>query len=93
MAVETAAPPKAPPVGARLEIGVRPEFVRFSDSGIPVRISRISDAGRHRIVETLHENVTIKLLVGEGEQVPAERAFVRFDPAFTQLYADGWSTR
>jgi hypothetical protein len=41
----------------------------------------------------LHENATIKLLVGEGEQVPAERAFVRFDPAFTQLYADGWSTR
>jgi len=93
LAVETSAPPKAPPPGARLEIGVRPEFVHFSDAGIPVRISRISETGRHRIVETLHENVTIKLLVGEGEQVPAERAFVRFDPAFTQLYADGWSTR
>jgi glycerol transport system ATP-binding protein len=92
-AVEMAPAPSAPPPGARLEIGVRPEFVRFSDSGIPVRISRISDTGRHRIVETRHEDVTIKLLVGEAERVPAERGFLRFDPAFAQLYADGWSTR
>jgi glycerol transport system ATP-binding protein len=89
--VETARPPGAPVPGARLEIGVRPEFVRFADAGIPVSIFRISDTGRHRIVETRHESSTIKLLVGEGEQVPAERAFVRFDPAYTRLYADGWS--
>ena len=89
-AVETAAPPKTTPPGTRLEIGVRPEFVRFSAAGIPVRIAKISDTGRHRIVETQHENVTIRLLVREGEQLPGERAFVSFDPAHTQLYADGW---
>jgi glycerol transport system ATP-binding protein len=90
--IETAWPPKAQAPGARLEIGVRPEFVRFADAGIPVRVSRISDTGRHRIVETRCESATIKLLVGEGQQVPAESAFVRFDPAYTQIYADGWST-
>jgi len=89
-AVETAAPPKTTPPGARLEIGVRPEFVRFSAAGIPVRIAKISDTGRHRIVETQHENVTIRLLVRAGEQLPGERVFVSFDPAHTQLYADGW---
>jgi len=89
-AVETAAPPKTTPPGTTLEIGVRPEFVRFSAAGIPVRIAKISDTGRHRIVETQHENVTIRLLVREGEQLPGERAFVSFDPAHTQLYADGW---
>jgi glycerol transport system ATP-binding protein len=91
-AVEMAAGAKAPPTGARLEIGVRPEFVAFSDAGIPVSISKIGDTGRYRVVETRHETATIKLLVGEGVQVP-ERGFVRFDPAHTQLYADGWSTR
>ena len=25
-----------------------------------------------------------------GVQLPGERAFVSFDPAHTQLYADGW---
>jgi glycerol transport system ATP-binding protein len=92
-AVETAPPLAPPPPGARLEIGVRPEFVRFCDAGIPVRISRVSDTARHRIVEARHESVVIKLLVGEGEPVPEGHASVCFDPQYTQLYADGWSTR
>jgi glycerol transport system ATP-binding protein len=88
--VETGGKPKTPPAGAKLEIGVRPEFVRFSSSGIPVRVTKSSDTGRHRIVETQHENGTIKLLATEGHHGPGERAFVSFDPAHTQLYADGW---
>ncbi|HEU4383882.1 MAG TPA: ABC transporter ATP-binding protein [Anaeromyxobacteraceae bacterium] len=91
--VETLPAAKAPPPGARLEIGVRPEFVAFSDRGVPVSISRISDTGRHRIVEARHGDVIIRLLVGEDVRIPAERGFVRFDPAYAQLYADGWSTR
>jgi glycerol transport system ATP-binding protein len=89
-AVQTAAPPKTTPPGARLEIGVRPEFVRFSEAGIPVRVAKTSDTGRHRIVETQHENVTIRLLLKEGEPLPGERAFLSFDPPHTQLYGDGW---
>jgi glycerol transport system ATP-binding protein len=88
--VQTAAPPKTTPPGAKLEIGVRPEFVRFSEAGIPVRVVKTSDTGRHRIVETQHENVTIRLLLKEGQPLPGERAFVSFDPPHTQLYADGW---
>jgi glycerol transport system ATP-binding protein len=90
--VETAAPVKAPPPSARLEIGVRPEFVSFAESGIPVRVTRSSDTGRHRIVDAQHGDVTIKVLVEEGAGFPAEHGFVRFDPRYTQLYADGWIT-
>jgi len=87
-------PPRAaPPAGAALELGVRPEFVHFADEGVPVRIAKVSDAGRHRVVETRHEGGTvIRLLVEEGQAVPAERAFLRFDPGYTQLFADGWTT-
>ena len=88
--IEMAAPPKTPPSGAKLQIGVRPEFVRFSSSGIPVRITKSSETGRHRIVETQHDDATIKLLVTQGHHLSGERAFVSFDPAHTQLYADGW---
>ena len=88
--IEMAGPPKTPPAGAKLEIGVRPEFVRFSSSGIPVRITKSSETGRHRIVETQHDDATIKLLVTQGHHVSGERAFVSFDPAHTRLYADGW---
>jgi glycerol transport system ATP-binding protein len=78
---------------ARLELGVRPEFVHFAEEGVPVRIVKVADAGRHRVVEARHEGGTvIRLLVDEGQPVPAERACLRFDPAYVQLFADGWTT-
>jgi glycerol transport system ATP-binding protein len=76
--------------GGRLELGVRPEFVRFAPKGIPVRIVKVADAGRYRIVETRHLEGTIKLLVPEGTEIPADGAHVEFDPAHTQVYEDGW---
>jgi glycerol transport system ATP-binding protein len=87
-------PPRAaPPAGAALELGVRPEFVHFAEEGVPVRIAKVGDAGRHRVVETRHEDGTIiRLLVDEGRPVPEGRACLRFDPAYTQLFADGWTT-
>lgn len=75
----------------RIEIGVRPEFVRFAERGIPVEIAKVADAGRHRIVETRRGGDTIKLLVREGEAVPqAGPAHLAFEPERTHVYADGW---
>jgi glycerol transport system ATP-binding protein len=83
-------PPSAPLSGKRIEIGVRPEFVSLAKDGIPVRIVRVSDAGRHRVVDARHGDIAIKLLVDDGVSVPGEVAHVKFDPARTRLYADGW---
>jgi glycerol transport system ATP-binding protein len=76
--------------GRRTEIGVRPEFVRFTERGIPVRVMRVADAGRHQIVETRHADTVIRVLLREHETVPAETAHLSFDSAFTRLYVDGW---
>jgi glycerol transport system ATP-binding protein len=76
--------------GKQLELGVRPEFVRFAPQGIPVQIVKVADAGRYRIVETRHADGTIKLLVPEGAEIPTEGAHVQFDPTHTQVYQDGW---
>ncbi len=85
------APARTPPPGARLELGVRPEFVRFAADGIPVRVVRVSETGRHRIVEARHADTPLKVLVGEDGEVPPAQGFLRFDPEHTQLYVDGWS--
>jgi len=74
----------------RLEIGVRPEFVSFAPEGIPVDVAAVSDAGRYLIVDARHGEHVIKVLVPEGEAVPAESARIQFDPGHTQVYADGW---
>ena len=81
-------PPPTALNGKRLEIGVRPEFIALAEEGIPVRIVKVSDAGRYRIVEVRHGESRIKLLVDERVLLPAERTFVQFDPAHTRLYAD-----
>jgi glycerol transport system ATP-binding protein len=83
-------PPSGPLDGKRIEIGVRPEFVKLAKEGIPVRIVRVSDAGRHRIVNARHGEIGIKLLIDDGVPVPSEVAHVQFDQAHTRLYADGW---
>jgi glycerol transport system ATP-binding protein len=87
--VEVANPPGRAFNGQRLEIGVRPEFVSFASTGIPVKVMKVSDAGRFRIVEASHGESRIKLLVEESVALPSEDAHVRFDPAYTRIYADG----
>jgi glycerol transport system ATP-binding protein len=83
-------PPSAPLTGKRTEIGVRPEFVSFASNGLPVEIVKVSDAGRYQIVETRHGASRINVLVTDGAALPREGARLRFDPAYTRLYADGW---
>jgi len=88
--IPTANPVERAAGGKRTEIGVRPEFVRFTDRGIPVRVVRVSDAGRHQVVETRHGETVIRVLLDEQDAVPSEQAHLSFDPPFTRLYVDGW---
>ncbi len=88
--LEIASPISQRANGARLELGVRPEFVQLADAGIPVRITKVSDAGRFNIVDTQHGDDSIKLLVPTGETLPAGTAHLKFDPTHTQVYADDW---
>ncbi|MDJ0739649.1 MAG: ABC transporter ATP-binding protein [Gammaproteobacteria bacterium] len=91
IAIEDA--PKTPPHGdAALELGVRPEFVSFVDvdEGLPVDIVAVRDTGRNHIVETDFAGHRVRALVPEGMPVPEGRAAIRFDPAYTRVYADSW---
>ncbi|WP_416897247.1 MAG: ABC transporter ATP-binding protein [Minwuia sp.] len=77
--------------GGSLELGVRPEFVRFADRGVPVQVVRVMNAGRYRIVDTRTMNgETVKLLVDNETSVPADNARLAFDPGYARVYRDGW---
>ncbi|MBO6757504.1 MAG: ABC transporter ATP-binding protein [Roseibium sp.] len=76
--------------GDGLEIGVRPEFVSLADSGVPVEIAKVSDAGRFQIVDTRKGENSIKLLVPEGVEIPEKHAHLAFKSDHTQVYRDGW---
>jgi glycerol transport system ATP-binding protein len=74
----------------QLEIGVRPEFVTFAEHGLAVDVVKVMDAGRYRVVETRLGEQSVKVLVDEGADVPQGAAHLRFDPARTRVYRDGW---
>jgi glycerol transport system ATP-binding protein len=73
-----------------VELGIRPEFVSFAAEGIPVRVVKVLDVGRHRIVETEHAGYIVKMLVPENGSIPEGDAYVHFAPERTQIYRDGW---
>lgn len=74
----------------KFEIGVRPEFVRFADQGIPVVIEKVDDNGRARIVHARHKRDVIKLIVPEDQPIPEYKGCVQFDPDKASVYINGW---
>jgi len=78
-------------LSGKLEIGIRPEFVRFGDHGIPVEIDKVEDLGRYQVVTVRHESEQIKMLVGENQAIPSESPKIQFDPANLHIYRDDWA--
>lgn len=76
--------------GKNLEIGIRPEFIEFSDNGLPVNIVKVSNVGHAQIVETSFKDHKIKLIVDEDIVLPSSNACLSFNKEKTYLYADSW---
>ncbi len=72
-----------------IELGVRPEYVHFSNDGMPVDVTKVEDIGRHKVVRAKLQGQEIALIVSEDKNVPAD-AKVSFDPAGINLYANSW---
>ena len=75
----------------KVEIGVRPEFVRLSQTGgLPVKVRRVEDVGRHKIVRAEFFGHEINIIAGEDERITADATRVTFDPAHVNVYANDW---
>jgi glycerol transport system ATP-binding protein len=71
------------------ELGIRPEFVRLGDRGIPLNIRKVEDIGRQKIVRGSIEGREIAAILGENDSVPTDPR-VMFDPVGINLYANSW---
>ncbi|MCB1970196.1 MAG: ABC transporter ATP-binding protein [Geminicoccaceae bacterium] len=78
--------------GKRLELGVRPEFLRLetdtSSRGVPIQVLRIDDMGAYRIVTVGMGRHQLKVKVPEGIPFPPDLGHLVFDEERTFLYAD-----
>jgi glycerol transport system ATP-binding protein len=81
---------KLPP-GARIEVGVRPEFVQVSSPAptlLSARIERIDDLGRTRFARVRVGEQKLAALVPDGVSVNGTDVGLHFDPAHVHVYAD-----
>ena len=83
--------PGLPKVGddKHIELGIRPEFVKLARDGLPVRIDKIEDVGRYRIVRAGFEGYRLAAVVTEDDEIPADPC-VTFDPKAIGIFADSW---
>ncbi len=82
------------PVSGKLtgktEIGVRPEFVSLVKKGLPATVRKVSDIGRHIVVENMVGDVRVTAIVEDNPPEVGEAVQLSFDKMQTRLYCDSW---
>ncbi|WP_119166972.1 ABC transporter ATP-binding protein [Algihabitans albus] len=82
-----------PAVAAKLEIGIRPEFLRIARAGepggVPASLQSVEDVGRYRIARARLGDREVAVMCGEQDEIPADGLHIVFDPQRVNVYADG----
>ncbi|MDO6965061.1 ABC transporter ATP-binding protein [Rhizobium alvei] len=74
---------------SKLELGIRPEFVRMGREGMPVTIAKIEDIGRQKIVRASFCGQSLSIVLGEDDDIPADPK-ITFEPDAIGIFADSW---
>ncbi len=76
--------------GGATELGIRPEFVSIAEAGLEARVRKVSDVGRHSVVEVMVGDTPVKAVVEGAVPVQGASVFLNFAQEQTRLYRDGW---
>ncbi|MCF8482745.1 MAG: ABC transporter ATP-binding protein [Rhodospirillum sp.] len=81
------APPAA---GAKVELGVRPEFLGLAadGQGCPVTIQAMEDVGRYKIARVTLEGHPMAVVAPESARFDGDRARLSIDPGRINLYVN-----
>ncbi|MDJ0992580.1 MAG: ABC transporter ATP-binding protein [Dinoroseobacter sp.] len=78
-------------LSGKVELGVRPEFVKLTDGeGLPVKVRRVEDVGRHKIVRADLFGSEINIVAGEDISISPDMTRVSFDPDHVNVYVNDW---
>ncbi len=76
--------------GGSTQIGVRPEFVSIAGEGLVATVRKVADVGRHNVVEAMVGGTRVNAIVEGAAPEQGATVHLRFEPAQTRLYRDGW---
>ena len=75
----------------KIELGVRPEFVRLTEGeGLPVKVRRVEDVGRHKIIRADLFGSNINIVASEDAPISPDMSRVVFDPEHVNVYVNDW---
>jgi glycerol transport system ATP-binding protein len=79
------------PAGAKVEIGIRPEYLRLlppGGEGLPVDIKKVDDIGRYKIVRVGLNTRDFNVVVPELSGMTGDKAALVFDMLHTNIYVN-----
>ncbi len=82
-----------PDLNGKIELGIRPEFVKLSKdkNELPIKIKRIEDIGLHRIVRAEFNGKDMNIIVKEDTVISDDMQYVSFDKEQIKIYQDSWT--
>ncbi len=83
-----------PKMNGKIELGIRPEFIKFSTGkeSLPIAINTVEDIGRFKIVRASLEGQEINIMLAEGENLPLEPKII-FDAPRINIYENAHLVR
>ena len=93
VALDPAYVERARRAGGELELGIRPEFVRYQPHDaagyMPAEVTSVEDLGNYKIVTARLGARLVKVKLREGTRVANGPGWLSFPPEWTRLYVDG----
>ena len=74
---------------SKIELGIRPEFLRLGREGMPVTVAKVEDIGRQKIVRAQFAGNPLSIVIPEDADIPADPK-VTFVPEGVGIFADSW---
>jgi glycerol transport system ATP-binding protein len=79
-------------VGGRLELGIRPEYLRLvfdeAEDGVAAKITSVEDLGSHRIVTAAMGAISMLVRMDEEDELRGEHGWLVFPPEHSLLFCD-----
>ncbi|BBO76714.1 ABC transporter ATP-binding protein [Desulfosarcina widdelii] len=92
IALDPATAARGAEAGGVLELGIRPMhlqvYAEAVEGGIPVALKSVDDQGSFKILTAAFNGHTLRARIPEGHPVPENKAWLKFPPERTKLFAD-----
>ena len=76
--------------GGDIRLGIRPEYVSLAESGIPAQVTKVSDIGRHFVLDAMVGGTRVKAVTEGTAPDQGSTVHLNFKPEQSRIYRDGW---